>query len=281
MKWQVAVGVVAAAAAGACEAASPTDPTARQRAAFVESIAVTELTTLVTSRPHNRIQPLISIGLPTPGFISPSFLGCRADSTGIATSNSTGVPQDLTLTWPAGRCLQVTGGTVSQTFSGTIRIQDLGGRYATRVSYANVESTLSGLGAGSRSTLDGIVESRALDATNGRLLLQTRDRQETGTPSSANIVHRARDVMVDYSDAAGVPRPVSAATAPGPVTFSGTMAIVVSSPLGTDSVHLRISTGVPLQPDLTCILSGYRAGEVSAVVTGAIRTTLTTRYSCR
>lgn len=144
-----------------------------------------ELSTLALFRTTLQLNDIVALGLPTVGGSARLF--CRADSTGVAQTNAAGVPRDLTLSWPAGRCDQTVNQTIAQTFSGSVRLQDLGGPFAALITYTDVRSSITALGSGTRFVVDGSVETRALSATTGRIVLRTRETQE-----QARLVHRVR-----------------------------------------------------------------------------------------
>lgn len=56
--------------------------------------------------------------------------------------------------------------------------------------------------------------------------------------------------------------------------------VVVTEGNWKDSTHLQITTAAPLQADASC-RSGYRAGEIRAVVTGVANDVVTMTYNCR
>jgi hypothetical protein len=184
------------------------------------------------------------------------------------------------LSWPAGRCDQTVNQTIAQTFAGSVRLQDLGGPFAALITYADVRSSITALGSGTRFVVDGSVETRALSTTTGRIVLRTRETQEQG-PASSTVYVRVRELTTDYTDTAGVPRPRTSVGPPVRLSFAGTLILQVRTGDIHDSLFMRITTPVAMEPDLSCPLSGYRAGELNADVTGTSRGSVRLRFSCR
>jgi hypothetical protein len=68
---------------------------------------------------------------------------CVPDSTGVWELNEHGVPRDLTLTYPPGRCTTNVGPFIER-YHGVIRIQDPGGGALARITYTGLTRRLSG-----------------------------------------------------------------------------------------------------------------------------------------
>jgi hypothetical protein len=266
---------------GLVSACSPSlsDPALSQEESAARSLATTELMALAAARGGLLTGDLVALGIPTASSIPIAGL-CRADSTGSGQANAAGVPQDLTLTWPADRCVSGSG-LVARNITGSVRLQDLGGRYAARVTYADYDYTVTFGGGNSRQRVNGVAEIRAVDDTTGRVTLQTTESVEVVGGGGVIETTRAKALAIGFVDAAGVPRPPFSVGFPNRLTYDGTMSVVTKSPVRDDSVFLRITTPVAMEPDVGCFLSGYRAGEISAQVTGRVRTTVTLRYRCQ
>lgn len=240
-------------------------------------MALSELAQLVGQR------ILVTNDLKTLGLQSApgsSFFACTPDSTGVSTTNAAGVPVDLTLTYSAGRCIQELG-AVARATSGSIRIQDLGGRYAARVTYTNFVSGFTTAGIGTRTTVNGAVEIRGLSPTTGKIEQRYTDVQELGNATSSSRTTRIRNLDITFTDTSGVPASrFTLFGLPTRLSYAGSLS-VRSERTRVDSMRMDITTPVELQPDLQCTLSGYRAGEIRAEVTGSAKVSTGLRYSCR
>jgi len=206
-------------------------------------------------------------------------LSCAPDSTGNSRRNSLGVPLDLTYSWTAARCT-TSSGPNERTFGGATRIQDLGGRFAVRVTHENLVGTVLSTGTRQRYELSGVVEIHATDATTATVVQRIFDRTETISTSGSGIITKIRNLTLSLVDTLGVPRTgTRTGSRPNLLSIEGTYVSVTES-ARRDSTHLKIRTVVPLQADLTCS-SGYRAGEIRAAVSGVANDEITMTYRCQ
>jgi hypothetical protein len=214
-----------------------------------------------------------------PFALANTRLSCTPDSTGNSRRNALGVPVDLTYAWTSARCATNVR-SVEQTFVGATRIEDLGGRYAVRVTHDNLVGTVSSPGSRKRYSLSGVVEILAPDATTATIVQKVTSKTETLSMTESGIETRIRDLTFSLVDTLGVPRS-GTRTWRGPNLFSikGTY-VAVTETFVRDSTHLQITTVAPLHADATCP-TGYRAGEIRAVVSGVVKDVVTMRYNCQ
>jgi len=202
---------------------------------------------------------------------------CFADTTGIATANAAGVPTDITLTYSIGDCAS-SGFSITQTVRGTIRIQDLGDRFAARATYTDLEFALSAAGIVTEWTLNGTIEFRAVDDTTLQVHRRLTEAERVSAQPSTSY-WRSDDLIMTLVDSGPfVSRPVGNRFRPHRVSWSGVQHVVLESTPG-DSLRIAYTTRIPFVPQLFC-LSGYSAGEVTGVATGTQSGMATLRYSC-
>lgn len=202
---------------------------------------------------------------------------CVPDSTGSARRNAMGIPTDLTYSWVSARCRTGNPGT-SRTFGGTTRIQDLGGRFSLRLTHDNIEATMETPTLRARYTASGTVEIRVEDGATATIVQRMTDKAETITPSTSGVVTKVRDLTLGLVDTLGLPI-TGARRRPMSLSVRGSY-IAISEGARRDSTHLVLSTLTPLQADPTC-RTGYRAGEVRAIVSGVADDDLIVRYNCQ
>ncbi len=247
-------------------------------------LATLELSELMTSVSRTSVSaqfgPLSDVqvmGLSS--ALSSTRLSCAPDSTGVSDRNSLGVPVDLTYSWTVGRCLTGPGST-QQTLSGVTRTQDLGGRFGVRFTHENLVGTVTSPGAFQRISARGFAEIRATDATTAEVVQRITEITELASAAESGIITRIRNVTLTLVDTLGVP---NTSSRPGRradrLSVNGSYISVVNGAI-RDSTHLMVSTIVPLESDVTCV-SGYRAGEIRAVVSGIVDDVITMTYRCQ
>jgi hypothetical protein len=209
-----------------------------------------------------------------PAEVSVLQLACFPVVSGDTTRNASRVPADQLHSWPVGRCARAD--VQVRSFSGNVRVQDLGGRFAARVTHG-----VSGvLGSGLSDVLvdfSGTVEVRALDDTTGEARVQRTIAARVTQGASAGDRVNVQDFSYRWVDRLGVPRPAAGPFVPS-LAIAGTLIRTVS---GTprDSVRIGITTVVPLEGDNRCPV-GYRVGEVELQVTGTRTGTTRIRMTC-
>ncbi|MBL8982258.1 MAG: hypothetical protein JNL26_08735 [Gemmatimonadetes bacterium] len=201
---------------------------------------------------------LTRFGLPPE--VSALQQACFPQVTGDTTRNANRVPVDQVNRWPGGGCsrpeVQV------RAFSGSVRVQDLGGRFAARVTHAVNGVIGTGL-ADVQVDFSGTVEVRSVDDTTGEARVQRRLVAQVASQSGNQL--RVQDYTYRWVDRLGVPRSLLGPV-PGRVVFAGTL-VRVTPGTPRDSVRVSIATTVPLEGDARCPV-GFRAGEVEMDVTG-------------
>jgi len=201
---------------------------------------------------------------------------CAPDSTGVSDQNSAGVPRDLTLTWPAGRCVTPVQGFNDQ-FVGSIRIEDPGGGLLARLTYTGLRHTFNTSTSETDHTFDGTVELRA---TSGTSVTVEQHSTEHEVRDALNDVEtkRKRDISVVITDTTGR-LPTTGLLDATSITVSGAVGLVFAAPL-TDSVRAEVSTPTPLAIDRLCV-SGFRSGQLRAVASGTVNVTFLLNYTCQ
>ena len=263
--WRAATFALAAACSSSTEA--------NQGTPQAQAAVQTELAFV----PHDyrllQLDDLEGFGAPI-GFL-PMF-GCAPDSTGVSDRNAAGVPHDLTLSFPPGRCVVPAQG-FNDEFVGTIRIQDPGGGLLARLTYTGLRHTFSTSTSTGDHHFDGTIDLQATSATTVTVE-QHSTEAETRTGSIATQVSRKRDLSIVLTDTTGrfpAGGPLEAST----ITVGGTLGLVFAVPL-TDSVRAEITTPTPLVADRLCI-SGFRAGQLRAIATGTVNVTYVLNYTCQ
>lgn len=238
---------------------------------------MSQISTTSISSEGGTLSGLRDVALPS--ALAFTRVACAPDSTGNLRRNPLGVPVDLTYSWRSDRCV-TNARSIEQTFVGATRIEDLGGRYAVRVTHENLVGTVSSSGSRQRYSLSGVVEILTIDPTTATIVQRVTDKTETLTTAESKIETRIRDLSLSVVDTLGVPR-TGPRTWRGPNLFSikGSY-IAVTESFVRDSTHLQITTVTPLQADATC-RTGYRAGEIRAVVTGVVNDVITMKYNCQ
>lgn len=219
-----------------------------------------------------------STGLATAGAFRYSGLTnlCNADSSGSRTVNDAGVPKALVLTFPTGRCSL--GPIITSTLDGEIRIEDLGGPFAARVTHTRLRHALSATLGGVQNTLDGIVELRASDANSIQVSQHSVERQvTTGTGQNLTLT-RIRNLTAVISDTGGHANS-GHLIVPTDIRVAGSVDLVYGG-AHAESLHVEISTLVPLAWGGFGCLGTFRTGRLHAVVTGTRRGVVDVPYGC-
>lgn len=244
--------LVASAAGCSLDVGRPEDPE-------FDADLIAEVTRLLRDvREAPSSADLTRFGLPTE--VNALQQACFPQVTGDTTRNANRVPVDQVHSWPGGGCsrpeVQV------RAFSGSVRVQDLGGRFAARVTHA-VNGVIGTGVSDVQVAFSGTVDVRSLDDTTGEARVQRRLVEQVASQSGTQL--RVQDYTYRWVDRLGVPRPLLGSV-PGRVVFTGTL-IRVATGAARDSVRVSIATIVPLEGDPRCPV-GFRAGEVEMDVTG-------------
>ena len=200
---------------------------------------------------------------------------CRADSSGTTTLNEAGIPLDLVLTFPEGRCGTATFGP--STMTGGIRITALDGAVGARVTYLSLTHRITLSLSRVETRVDGVVELRALDDSTIRVSRQLVEVEASDFTVSTTTT-RTNSLTIE-----GVPRfrqrPfVEQLAARTRITVGGAVEMARTG-AASDTIRVAMRTVVPLEPDATCV-SGFKSGEVTGTVTGTLAGVATLRYSC-
>lgn len=195
-----------------------------------------------------------------PAEVSALQLACFPQVTGDTTRNPNRVPVDQVNSWPGGGCSRPA--VQVRAFSGSIRVQDLGGRFAARITHAVNGVIGTGL-ADVQVDFSGTLDVRSVDDTTGEARVQRRLVEQVASQSGTEL--RVQDYTYRWVDRLGVPRSLLGVV-PGRVVFTGTL-VRVTSATPRDSVRVSIATTIPLEGDARCPV-GFRAGEVEMDVTG-------------
>jgi hypothetical protein len=215
-------------------------------------------------------------GLETAALRAPTFLPrgiceLRGDSTD---SNMNGIPDDMTITYPGPNCPpDLAFGT-----SGTIRVQDIGGRWGARVTYDRYVPSHISLPTRSDETIHGVMELHQLSDTT----LEVHDRTSavrTNLPSPGFEISQNSDLRAVFIGAATVSPGGLFQRSPRRVTVEGWTTMAVAGP-ARDSLRFAYTTLAPLtEPQVTC-RSPYSAGRLQIAVSGLSSNTFTRQFSC-
>lgn len=222
---------------------------------------IAEVTRLLREvREAPTVADLTRFGLP--GDVSVLQLACFPVVSGDTTRNANRVPVDQVNAWPAGRCTR--SDVQVRAFSGSVRVQDLGGRFAARVTHG-VSGVLGRGGSDVQVDFNGTLDVRAVDDTTGEARIARRLSERTVAPAVPAANLQVQEFAYRWVDRLGVPRG-TASIAANRVLVEGTLTRV-SSGATRDSVRVDFSSLTPLEPDGRCLV-GYRVGEVEMRVTG-------------
>lgn len=201
---------------------------------------------------------------------------CRADSSGTAMQNAAGIPMDLVLTFPEGRCGTTTFSTSSLT--GGIRITALDGGVGARVTYLGLTYRIKLSLSQVETRVDGAVELRAVNDSTIRVSRQLVE-VEASDFAVRTTTTRMNTLTIEGVHPFRQPRPfVEQMAARTRLTVGGAVEMARSG-AASDTIRVALRTVVPLEPDTGCG-SGFRKGEVAGTVTGTLAGVATLRFAC-
>lgn len=206
---------------------------------------------------------------------------CTADSVGTRDQNGNGVPEDLTLTFQAARCRQDASIGSTITVEGSVRVQDLGGRWSARVTYTGFAVLNGGppLGFITRNAVDGVVELRLV--ADSVVESDDRTRRTLTNDPQGTFRHRRFDLRTQYRVASRVPPPPSALVDIRGLELTGSVSRVLGDARGRDSLRFAISTPQRLEaPREFNPFCPYSVGVLRAVVSGSVTGTVMHTYAC-
>ncbi len=253
MRAVTSVGVVAVLACAG-------DPVAPDGLTALQQVAATEFGLVEVATRQAWTGPGV---LP---FIGPANVDlgllylCAADTTGAEPRNARGIPARLTLAFPVGRCNRPSSfGGGGRLLEGTIRIEDLGGSYAARVTYDRMVSISSTGVSRTEVRADGYVEVRELDDSTADVLRQLNETQEVSRANGTIRTTRGGTIRTTVRVPPGrVGR--GDITVPGAHTYAGTRFVVIQG-ARRDSIHLEFTTVEPLTTSSACL-----QGPLSGIV---------------
>ena len=233
----------------------------RPEAPEFDADLIAEVTRLLREvREAPSVADLTRFGLP--GDVGVLQLACFPVVSGDTTRNASRVPLDQVQSWPIGRCTR--SDVQVRSFSGSVRVQDLGGRFSARVTHG-VSGVLGRGAVDVQVDFTGTLEVRAVDDTTGEARIERRLAERAVAPASSATNVRVQEFVYRWVDRLGVPRG-TVGIVPARVILGGTLTRVASGAT-PDSVRVEFSSLTPLEPDTRCLV-GYRAGEVEMRVTG-------------
>lgn len=234
---------------------------------YGDATIANELVALPRWKPWIDFTDIASLGLPF------TFEGarreCQAVNSGTSTTNAAGVPTDLQQTYLCNRQLE---GAVS-TLEGSVRVQAQGDAYAARVTYTRLKHTLFTLGGTTEQTLNGTMEVKLLDP---RTLQMTDDIVEEYVGPGAGVM-RARRFVRTFSDTVALRLATTWTTAV--MRFDGNYSFAHTQFPG-DTLHLAVTTPVPIVRAIGDCASQFKAGEIEATRRNTTRAPVRVRLSC-
>jgi hypothetical protein len=214
--------------------------------------------------------------------------GCTPTATiGGTDANGNGLPDDQTTQYSASSCTFVQNGATT-TAAGSIRLQDLGGLYGYRITYANY--TLVGTKGDSvvTATLNGAYEYRYPISTVGAALDNTTLTVRSQSSSGSITLTRAANLTASLSPVSGVFAPTSFPGAT--MTVTGTLTIglaltgnaVVANYPTSATFNMSLTTPTLVTSPVSCgATPGFTTGALQAALSGTWSSTIRVAYpSC-
>ncbi len=202
-------------------------------------------------------------------------LPCAADTTGVKTVNAAGVPGDVTLTYPPGRC-DASSGLVRYSVTGSARIQHLADPYTFRVTYTDLEVEAATSTTRTLARVNGRVEVRATNDSTLRIDRQLVERNAFAAGGATTT--RYLDFTTVLVDPNGVVPRGGQVLNPRRISYDGPFSVVVAG-AGTDSARIDLTTLASFVPDGNCS-GGFSAGQVLGIASGTVNGSANVTYSC-
>jgi hypothetical protein len=202
-------------------------------------------------------------------------LPCAADTTGAKAVNAAGVPVDITLSYPSGRC-DGASGLIRYAVTGSARIQHLGDPYAFRVTYTNLEVEATSATTRTLSRVSGRVEVRA--TSDSTLRVERNLVEFNAFASGGATTTRYLDFATVLVDPNGVVPRGGQVLTPRRITYDGPFSVVVVG-ASTDSARIALTTLAPFVPNNNCN-GGFSAGQVLGIASGTVNGSANVTYSC-
>jgi hypothetical protein len=208
--------------------------------------------------------------------------GCNPAVSNPADANQDGVYDNATLTFTAQNCtLQLSG--QSGPVSGTIRVQDLGGVYGARLTYADLKVTYAKGDTAFTISLDGVTELR-IQASGATTSNQVTTRLVGTQPSGSITLTFANNFSGQFTPTSGAIAKNQSLPA-GTFAFAGTTTFTVQTSgsvptpaqIGRGSYTIELTTPTPLHYNGTCSSANsfFDGGQVRLQIHGVAGADLT------
>lgn len=192
-------------------------------------------------------------------------------------SDHDGIPDDLVATFTAQNCT-LRFGQQTASVTGSLRVQDLQGMWALRLTYDDVRITMSVADRTTTITMDGVAEVH-LNEEEARTLNRVTTGVIESSPAGTSTIRLANDFTTRFTPSGGRTMSPIVARPPGRFAMSGTMELSVSatgsaplpSGLGRGSYTVELSTPDALVYTGICtpVELFFSGGTIQMLVRGA------------
>lgn len=213
--------------------------------------------------------------------------GCSPTLSGTGDTNGNGIAEDQTLTFTAANCTVTQSGATSR-FTGSVRVQDLGGVKGYRLTYSNLAQAVTLADTTLTVTANGVFEAAWATAASGRTsmgIVTTILRQEKGGATSVTFTP---NVVATFSPTGNGQISAGRGLPAGTFTASGTLATQLtwtgsfrtSGTPASATYNVAISTSLTMTYDGVCTADrAFGAGQLAGVVTGYAPGALTSVFN--